>query len=117
MSDEEEKQKERKRVQEEAYVFWQEEKVEEWWTNLRKSDKPPTREQEAFLKCVEDRSRKEKEDLDKWQQAQRKKSSSKGTAMSEPLRACLFGIPCVGKSTCIKHLRSFSMKLADGKMV
>ena len=35
-----------------------------------------------------------------------KKEEKKTPELSDPMRACFFGIPGAGKSTCIKHLHS-----------
>ena len=115
------KKKKRKVYQQKAYSSWNEEKCTEWWAKLKASDEPPTEEQESFLRCVETRCRQERKELEalerqqhsemianKAQQRKRnKKKIQKKTKLSEPLRACLFGLPGAGKSTCIKYLRSY----------
>ena len=113
--------KKRQVYQEKAYSSWNEEKCTEWWAKLRASDEPPTEEQERFLRCVETRclqERKELQALERQQHSEmiankaqqrkhKKKKVQKKMQLSEPLRACLLGLPGAGKSTCIKHLRSF----------
>lgn len=108
------KPKQRKPCQEKAYTQWQEQRVQAWWHQLYHSKEPPTKDQERFLRSVENRCRTEKHELDAHMSSLASTTSGSSSSkfvdrcsLSEPLRACLFGIPGSGKSTCIRQLRSF----------
>ncbi len=104
-----------------CYIRWHQEKTEDWWTSIRDGAECPTAEQEAFLQCVVGRCAQEQKELQALQAKKHKKlqqqsrqrkqkgkaPKSQKTDLTEPERICLFGIPGSGKSTCIKHLRSF----------
>ena len=110
------REKRRRPCQAHAYHKWDAAKVEEWWCSLRKSPEPPIKEQELFLKCVEERCLQEERDLRRLALEQnasihgdKRRKCCRHTTLTEPLLACLFGIPGSGKSTCIRLLRSFFM--------
>ena len=90
-----------------AYVMWETSKVNAWKaTHLFSA----TVEQREFVKAIINRCSEEREEMlaDAVPKRSRKAAAvASQRLMSEPLRACLFGIPGAGKSHCIKLLRSF----------
>ena len=63
----------------------------------------------AQIENQQESCRREEADLKAWQQGNNTQGTRRETDehLSEPLFACLFGIPGAGKSTCIRHSRSF----------
>ena len=86
--------------------------IRQWIADLKKSDDRPSPEQEHFLKHVIARCDIEQSEL--------KVSGGRApqnNKFTEPVRACLFGIPGAGKSHCIKLVRRFfeeCLKWQDG---
>ena len=60
-----------------AYVHWQQQKVDEWWTSTREGQENPTQEQEAFLQCVVDRCAQEQLELQQLMARQHRKGGKK----------------------------------------
>ena len=83
-------------LQPRAYVHFK--KAEADAAALRKLEKPPTAEQLAFIQAVVERCNQEAKELPQ---------AVGQRGFSEPLRACLLGIPGAGKSECIKWVRRF----------
>ena len=114
------KKKMRKVYQEQAYCAWKEDTSALWWEKVQASEEPPSGEQMTFLRYVEARCLQERRELEELQRQQNQDMISKKsrkskvlkaprqkTKLSEPARICLFGLPGAGKSTCIKHIRSY----------
>ena len=98
------KKEEPETAQSTAYVHLTKVREAAWWKKLQSSDKPPTAEQRAFLKCVAQRCSTEQQELHQWNAPG---GSRRGDILSEPERVCLFGDPGAGKSHCIHLLRDF----------
>ena len=77
-----------------AYVNLKSANVKAWFKKVLAEEKKPNPEQLAFLKDVADRCEREAQEL--------KKHGETPTRTSEPMRACLLGVPGGGKSECIK---------------
>ena len=100
--------------QQRAYIHWQDDEVDQWLATETAGTEPPTEEQTHFLRAVVKRCRHEQRDLAR---AGNHQLPAKKPNLSEPMRACLFGIPGAGKSHCIKLIRRFfeeCLKWEDG---
>ena len=97
-----------------AYIRLEKTSIEAWWKKVGASDKPPTPEQQKFLKSVIARCFREQKELGRWN---RPAKQGKTKSLSESLRLVLLGIPGAGKSHCIHLLRDLfqsCMNWSDG---
>ena len=93
--------------QQRAYVNWSNSNADSWLAAEEAKAEPPTAEQRVFLRAIITRCQRERGEL----------ASASKQDLSEPMRACLFGIPGAGKSHCIKLVRRFfeeCLKWEDG---
>ena len=114
------KQKKRNFHQTKAYCKWNSAVEKIWWDRvLKNATEPLTHEQTSFLECMVQRCKKEQQEMESLEthlhsKVLKKKDTKTDKSiaeLSDPMRACLFGIPGAGKSTCIKHLRSFFVEV------
>ena len=82
--------------------------VEHWFEDLQNSAKPPNAQQLAVLHAVRDRCT---------QEAAESTAAAAGQPVSEPLRACVLGVPGAGKRECIRGHSVSSKNASVGNTV
>ena len=100
--------------QQRGYVKWSNSNADSWLATEEAKAEPPTAEQRVFLRAIIHRCQREQDELACAGDILRPKAKRD---LSEPMRACLFGIPGAGKSHCIKLVRRFFedyLKREDG---